>query len=152
MATASELAIAAEVVILSPRFADSAWFGAGEADPDDAAFEPGGRVLRWIQKAERSHDSDSFEDTSVYYDAMAYWTLHQLTRQELEESIALGGNLSGPLSSIRTGDESMGFQQTTARAGSVADGQYLLTSWGQRYLAIRNTRPAGHIGLITWQA
>lgn len=146
MATTAELAITKLVVSWAPRFKDAAWFGDGSSDL--ATFTPGGRLLAFTQAAGRAHDSAAF--LGVYYDAMTCWVLHMLTMAEREESTQFGANVAGPVTSIRTGDESIGFQQSamSVGGGGPSDVFFKETRWGKQYLGYRDTRPSAHLGII----
>ena len=142
-ATSTELVIGNQIKLWVPRFADAAWWGSD-------ATEPGARVLAFIQAAERSHTVAAFVTSAIYTDAMACWALHWLILQEREEATAFGANVAGPITSIRTGDESIGFQQSamSVGGGGPSDVQYKETSWGKRYLSYRDTRPDAHLFVI----
>lgn len=139
MATSAEKAIGALVGAWSPGFSDPAWWG---SDPT----VPGGRVLSYVKAAIRGHTAAAF--LGVYNDAMACWALHWLTFASRDESTAFGGNVAGPVTSIRTGDESIGFQQSGMSGGSPSDAQFMETSWGKRYLSYRDSRPDAHLFVI----
>lgn len=153
MATSTEKAIAKLIAVWTPSYTDSAWWGSGSSDPTDTAFSPGGRVLAFIQVSVATHTAASFNlgvtGGGNYYQAMACHALHWLTLAEREENTALGGNVSGPITSIRTGDESIGFQQSAMSVGGGdSDMQFKETTWGKRYLSMRDTRPDAHLFYI----
>jgi hypothetical protein len=69
-------------------------------------------------------------------------------------SLSPGGSASGTVSSLKTGDEAVGFGAASTGSGpassiSAADAQYLRTPYGQRYLQLRNTRSARAPTVIT---
>lgn len=111
-------------------------------DPRYAGSEWDALVSTYTQASIRLHTKKVFYN--VYFDAMAFWVLHYLALYEREQ---LNPNSSGPVTSLRTEQESIGFQQT-ALMGNVTDATFRETSWGKRYLSVRNTLPAAHIGLI----
>jgi len=111
-------------------------------DPRYAGSEYNTLVTTYTQAAIRLHTKQVFYN--VYFDAMAFWVLHYLN---LYERSLLNPNSSGPVTSLRTEQESIGFQQT-ALMGNVTDATFRETPWGKRYLSVRNTLPAAHIGLI----
>ncbi len=111
-------------------------------DPRYAGSEYNTLVTTYTQAAIRLHTKQVFYN--VYFDAMAFWVLHYLN---LYERSLLNPNSSGPVTSLRTEQESIGFQQS-AMTGNLTDATFRETSWGKRYLSVRNTLPAAHIGLI----
>lgn len=144
-ATATEKAIAKRIAIWAPEYRDAVWWGSGASDPA-ADIEPGGRVLAFIQAAIQAHTAASF--LAVYNDAMACWALHWLTLAERAEASAFGSSVSGPVTSIRTGDESIGFQQTSMSAGAPGDLHFMETTWGKRYISYRDSRPDAHMFIV----
>ena len=145
--TTTEQAIAKKIATWVPAFRDEAWWGDGASDPE-GVVDPGGRVLAFVREAILAHDVTTFLD--VYHSAMACWALHWLTLQERAEALAYGANVAGPITSIRTGDESIGFQQSAMSVGDggASDTQYKETAWGKKYLSYRDTRPAAHLFVI----
>ena len=116
-----------------PRFADSSWAA---------------RLTAFTSAAIRAHDEASFLITG-YTDAMASWVLHHLTLLEREDGTAFGANVSGPVTSIRTGEESISFQQSSlAGGGGPSDVFFNETTWGRKYLSYRDTRPNAHLFII----
>ena len=145
-ATATEKAIASRIALWVPTYRDAVWWGSGASDPA-ADIEPGGRVLAFVQAAMQAHTAASF--LAVYNDAMACWALHWLTLAARAEASAFGSSVAGPVTSIRTGDESIGFQQTPMGAGGgVGDLHFMESTWGKRYLSYRDSRPDAHMFII----
>lgn len=113
-------------------------------------------LATYAAAAQRRHNEASFTlgatpggNPSIYVDAMSCWVLHWLTLAELEAQ-GLGG-AAGPLTAIRTGDESVAFQQGSVSGGgglAPSDLHFLRTSWGQRYLTYRNSRPDAHMTVV----
>lgn len=81
----------------------------------------------------------------VFLDAMAWWVLHWLKLAALAKAVNAGG-AGGPITAIRTGNESVVFQAVTNKS-TQSDALLLRTSYGQEYMALRDSRPDAHIFL-----
>lgn len=114
-----------------PRFLDSAW--------DD-------RRGVAITAALASHDEDEWVTNAVFVDAMACWVIHDLLVGEQADNPTLAHG-SGPIQSIRTGDESISFVSPSGQ-GAADEVYFRATSYGRRYLMYRNSRPAAHLFLV----
>ena len=131
--------IEAQVVAWAPRFGDAVWTDL---------------VAEYSAAAQRFHVESAFSlsdvvgiSPSVYVDAMTCYVLHWLVLTELENAGWAG--TGGPITALRTGDESVAFQQAGGSSAAVpGDAHYTQTSWGRRYLTYRNSRPASHLFLV----
>lgn len=92
-------------------------------------------------------DADWTADTD-YKNALAFWVIHYLLLAEQEEASPLMANASGPVGSIRTMDESVSFIVPGAQRGASTDADLRRTTWGSRYLLLRNKQPDAHSFVI----
>lgn len=84
----------------------------------------------------------------VYKNAMAYWILHHLVLMAQADASPAMANAAGPVTSIRTMDESISFAAFGSGGGASQDAFFRRTTWGNRYLGLRNTRPQAHSFVI----
>lgn len=97
----------------------------------------------------RRHSSDAFG--AVFEDAMACWVLHFMVLVAEQNKLGGGGLITGPLTSLRSGDESASFLPSGSGMLSAADKLFARTTYGQRYLDYRNSRAAAHAFLTSWE-
>lgn len=127
---ASAATVLAQVYRSAPRFDTSAWRDFVELKVDDAILNHA--------------DETVFLSTAILHRALRLYVLHFL---EVEELRQLNGVTSGLPSSVRTGDESVGYQQTASntRADPV---RFSDTPSGREYLGIIATRPEAHLFVL----
>jgi hypothetical protein len=110
--------------------------------PEHSAVDPNLILVR-LSAAVRRHNAAAWGD--VYGEAMVWWAAHMLQLQP--GSGAPGapstGNAQGPLISQKDGDLSRTYaapatSSTSAAVGS--DAWWMLTTYGQLYLDLRNSR------------
>ena len=99
----------------------------------------------WAQIAIDSHTQANWGSETTYKNAMAFWTLHNLSVNQTEAGG--GAGVAGPLLSERTMDVSVTYAAVGASRLSNDDADYSRTMWGRRYLALRKSRARGHAGL-----
>ena len=103
------------------------------------------RLTTFVTMAITAHRKSSWG--AVYYDAMAFWTLHRIAMAIREAGGATG--IAGPVQSQKTGDVSVSYAASAMMAGAgPLDGDLPQTSWGRQYLLWRKSRAAGHAGVI----
>jgi hypothetical protein len=101
-------------------------------------------VADWIAASVGQHRADGWGN--AYFDAMAYHVAHCWTMSKREQqSIAQGtyGAAAGAVTALRAGDLGVNFASRSASRGqgiSPQDEEYLSTSYGVRYLSLRDTR------------
>lgn len=105
-----------------------------------------------LAQAVRSHTRAQFIDgpaaanALVFDDAMSFWAAHMLRTQPGYDtsSTTASGTFSGAITSVKTGDESLGYGGVSGMSvlGGFTDGFFMTTPEGQRYLAIVNSRAA----------
>jgi len=100
-------------------------------------------ALTWLGMSFAEHRADEWGQVYVY--AMAYHCAHCMTMfMRAEQQAALGNYTApvGPLTSVTAGKLSEGYGSTSHRVGevSVSDQEYTATSYGLRYLSLRNSR------------
>lgn len=102
------------------------------------------KKLALATAALRRHSESAFSD--VFEDAMACWVLHFLVLAASAKKLGgnAGGLITGPLTSLRSGEESASFLPASAGNLSPADKLFLRTTPGQQYLDYRDSRAAAH--------
>ena len=125
--------IASWVYVNAARFNDPVWTG---------------RIELWCSDAIAAHTEATFG--RVFVAAMGSWVLHKAVLREMEDEIAGGGFAAGPVTSLRTGDESVSFGQMASSGIGVSTPDHGLsrTIWGQDYLNYRNSRAGTHLFVI----
>ncbi len=86
-----------------------------------------------------------FEEASVWLAA------HMLAVSGVfQNSAGTVPGAGGPISSLKTGDESIGFSSLTSTAGSSGiDADLMSTAYGRQFIFLRDTRPARAPTVIT---
>lgn len=112
-------------------------------------FEGHPLLAKYCASALRRHTESAWETADVYTEGMALWVAHHLTLYDLRSSVPGIEGAIGPISSIRTGDESLAFQAYgSVSSGVQGDVFFFKTSYGQAYISLRNTRPSAHLFVI----
>lgn len=76
----------------------------------------------------------------LYTEAMCFWAAHVIERTPGLGSV--DANTSGPVTSRRAGRQAESYGGFTFDGGSLSDQELMTTTYGQRYLDIRNSRAA----------
>lgn len=101
-------------------------------------------IQAWLGIAVRRHNAAAFGD--VYYDAMVYYAAHgvQLQPGSGAPGAPSSSNAQGPLISQRDGDLSRTYaapaSSSSGGGGPGTDAWLLLTTYGQLYLDMRDSR------------
>jgi len=104
----------------------------------------------WLNDAELAHNAASWVNGGVYDMAMACYAAHYLMNAPSEDGASVPSATTGPVSGEKAGDLQVTYGSTVARAVDASDGDFLTTTYGQRYLALRNSRPATGPRLAFW--
>ena len=108
----------------------------------DAVLGAATNVTFWAGQAIAAHTKAAWADTSaepysVYYDAMACWTLHRIVMGIRSASGA--ASPSGPVQSQRNGDVSVTYAISGGQSPGIFVGDLTQTTWGLLYLQYQGT-------------
>jgi len=108
----------------------------------DAVLGAATNVTFWAGRAIAAHTKSvwgdkSAEPYSVYYDAMACWTLHRIVMGI--RSAAGTTSPSGPVQSQRNGDVSVTYAISGGQSPGIFVGDLTQTTWGLLYLQYQGT-------------